>query len=64
MHVEIKSGRGQGNAIEQLKGCKEFLEKVHGTVLNDVKYVPVMATDTETWTNESLCPNFLLKGGV
>ena len=58
--VEVKGGNSQGNAEEQFQTFRDYLERSHGTFLQDLSYVPVLAKNTTTNTGKQNCEKYEL----
>eukprot|EP00092_Neocalanus_flemingeri_P012618 GFUD01013599.1.p1 GENE.GFUD01013599.1~~GFUD01013599.1.p1 ORF type:complete len:459 (+),score=68.80 GFUD01013599.1:55-1431(+) len=59
LQVETKGGRRQGNVEQQFRTFKAYLERTHGTLLKNLKFLPVLAKHPETQVGQ-LCKDYLL----
>ena len=58
--VEVKGGNSQGNVEQQFQTFRDYLERSHGTYLQDLSYVPVLAKHTTTKTSKQFCEKYEL----
>eukprot|EP00092_Neocalanus_flemingeri_P007240 GFUD01007819.1.p1 GENE.GFUD01007819.1~~GFUD01007819.1.p1 ORF type:complete len:462 (+),score=70.07 GFUD01007819.1:51-1436(+) len=59
LQVETKGGIRQGNVEQQFRTFKAYLERTHGTLLKNLKFLPVLAKHPETQVGQ-WCTDYLL----